>query len=359
MTLQRLLDTAALYAIGAALLALQTPGWPAVAPLLAAAVLVGLLSYVDWRPLKSGLFIVGALLCLVFPSLGFFLPAALYAYLERSIGYLFLSIPLIALIGSPLTWSARLYIAPIVVLAALLKGRTTYAEEADRRRVKIQDDYREMKRRLVMHEELAELAQEEKIRLATLEERNRIAREMHDLVGHQLSSALLQVGAMIAAAEESASLETLKNTLRQAMESVRHSVYELYDTSIDLTSALEGLANSFTFCEVQLSFCFDTSPPPKVVMSLVAVAKEGLANVAKHSNATLVRINFFEHPAFYQFLVADNGSLATHQSERGLGLSNIANRVENLGGHFAVRNEKGFELFLTIPKNTGALVKRG
>ena len=94
--------------------------------------------------------------------------------------------------------------------------------------------------------------QDAEIYNATLKERNRIAREIHDNVGHLLSRSILMVGAlkMISASQPALAepLGNLENALNDAMDNVRKSVHDLHDESINLREALEGLTSQFTFC---------------------------------------------------------------------------------------------------------------
>jgi signal transduction histidine kinase len=97
--------------------------------------------------------------------------------------------------------------------------------------------------------------QDIELNLATLNERNRIAREIHDNVGHLLSSAILQAGALLTINHDEKTrdnLETLNDTLSQAMDSIRASVHKLYDESIDLDAQVKELVKKFTFCEDKL-----------------------------------------------------------------------------------------------------------
>ena len=89
--------------------------------------------------------------------------------------------------------------------------------------------------------------------------------------------------------------------------------------------------------------------------------KEALSNVARHSNATLVQITMREHPALYQLCIEDNGTLEEGLSlsennrealfsSRGIGLSNMNDRLKILNGNLQITIQKGFRLFITIPK---------
>ena len=99
--------------------------------------------------------------------------------------------------------------------------------------------------------------------------------------------------------------------------------------------------------------------------SLISITKEGLSNVMRHSNADSVNILLREHPALYQLCIEDNGTpeneIPDIQTESdsdkmnnisdGMGLSNIRDRVKSLGGTVQITQEKGFRIFVTIPKS--------
>lgn len=190
------------------------------------------------------------------------------------------------------------------------------------------------------------------VRLATLNERNRIAREIHDNVGHMLTSAILQVGALQVVNRDgqlSDGLENVKQTLSQAMDRIRGSVHDLRDESIDLRARVEEMARRFTFCPVEVQIGADDMAPA-VKLCFLAVIGEALTNTARHSNATQVSVRVREFPGFYQLVVADNGTCASVAKGDGMGLRNIEDRVNLLGGTFTVNTQSGFHIFVTIPK---------
>ncbi|MFQ7549831.1 MAG: sensor histidine kinase [Blautia marasmi] len=90
--------------------------------------------------------------------------------------------------------------------------------------------------------------QEYEIQLATLTERNRIAREIHDNVGHLLTRSLFQIRAMQVVWKEqeelAAQLSAVKSTLDDAMNNVRSSVHNLYEESVDLQMVLSRLTRN-------------------------------------------------------------------------------------------------------------------
>ena len=89
--------------------------------------------------------------------------------------------------------------------------------------------------------------QEYEIRLATLNERGRIAREIHDHVGHLLSRSILQIGALMVTEtdeKKKENLDHIRDTLSQAIDSMRTSVHGLRDESIDLKTQVQAITNS-------------------------------------------------------------------------------------------------------------------
>lgn len=196
--------------------------------------------------------------------------------------------------------------------------------------------------------------QDDKIYIATLQERNRIAREIHDNVGHMLSRSILQVGALLAICKDETikpHLSTLKETLDTAMNSIRNSVHDLHDESVDLQHALKNLTDNFTFCQASLDYAVSKNVPKEIKYCFLAITKEALNNTIKHSDASLVKITVKEHPAFYQLLIEDNGTAKKTTSDTtGIGLSNMKERVDTLHGIIHIKTEQGYHIFVSIPK---------
>lgn len=210
--------------------------------------------------------------------------------------------------------------------------------------------------------------QDYEIYAATLRERNRIAREIHDNVGHVLSRSILMTAACKTINKNDALdplLGNLEESLNGAMNSIRSSVHDLHDDAVDLEDAIKGLVKDFTFCPVNLTYDMSRQIPREVKYSLISITKEGLSNVMRHSNADSVNILLREHPALYQLCIEDNGTpgngIPSIQTEAdinkekstsgGMGLSNIQDRAKALGGTVQITQENGFRIFVTIPKS--------
>ena len=205
--------------------------------------------------------------------------------------------------------------------------------------------------------QLAE-AQDNEVHLATLKERNRIAREIHDNVGHMLTRTILQMGAIgIINKDENLKepLESVKTTLDDAMNSIRKSVHDLHDDSIDLEAslrdAIEPLKKDF-----KVTFDYDVHGriSGKIKYCFIAIVKEAVNNIIKHSSGDSAVITVREHPGMCTLCVEDNGSCSETVSGSGIGLENMHDRVDQLGGVLNISADKnGFKIFVSIMKKNG------
>lgn len=186
--------------------------------------------------------------------------------------------------------------------------------------------------------------QDYEIYAATLKERNRIAREIHDNVGHLLSRAILITGAMkmtnqISGLQEP--FESLDSSLGEAMDSIRKSVHDLHDDAVDLEKALEEIIADFSFCSVDFSYYLSKTIAREVKYNVIAIVKEALNNVMKHSNANLVQLTVSESEDLYQVMIEDNGTTISPNTPtnplnietRGIGLINMTERVKKITRH--------------------------
>ena len=321
-----------------------------IVPILTGAVAVGFFTYLEALKFRIVTFAVFLLAAVFYPPLSTFIPVMVYSAYENERKFLVSAalIPLVTADG--IAWPLWPAIVMLSAIAITMKDRTTGFSKLRSHYLSLLDTTREMAAEIKKQNKLLMEKQDDEIRLARLSERNRIAREIHDHVGHRLSSAFLQIGAMLTKSPGQPQLIALKETLSLAMDNIRSSVHNLYESSLDLGGQIEQLAAGLTCCRVDLKIHMQTDPEIKVKYAFVAAVKEAFANIARHSGATLARLTLTEHPAFYQLVISDNGRAAKADLNRGIGLKSIAERVEALNGHFLVRTHSGFEIFITIPK---------
>lgn len=241
----------------------------------------------------------------------------------------------------------------ITLLAIYLAVRCSTRIKKDRELLTIKDTKRELELLIAERQESFVQQQDYEVHVATLRERNRIAREIHDNVGHLLSRSLLIVGALNARNRDEGLRECvtdLKDTLSGAMDSIRSSIHDLHDESIDLEDSIRTLLRGFSFCPVTLDYDMSGSVGKDIKYCFVSIIKEALSNISRHSNATKAVVVLREHERLYQLLIDDNGTVSEASDERGIGLENMQERVNALKGTIYFRTQKGFRIFVTIPK---------
>ncbi len=196
---------------------------------------------------------------------------------------------------------------------------------------------------------------EYELKINTLNERNRIAREIHDNVGHILTRSLLGTGALIAVCpkeqkELREGLIVLKDNLNSAMESIRKSVHDIRDDSLDLKIILDKItADLRKRFKTELIYDIKGEMPAKIKTAFTAILKEAVSNILRHSSGDKVQITVREHPALYQLIIYNNGS-GGKVSGTGMGLDDMRQRAEELNGIFRVDSEKGFTVFVSVKK---------
>lgn len=261
---------------------------------------------------------------------------------------------------------ALLLTAILSVAATLLSLRTAQLEREQERMRRIRDELQE--RALALEARNRDLAdrQDYEVELATLAERARIAREIHDNVGHQLTRASLQTEALrVVHANEpgvAADFADVKHTVDEALQLVRASVHALNDNAADLSVQLERIvkgARSDGGPQIELEVLAEHAPA-NVANCFAAVLREALSNTMRHARAQNVTVRCMEHPSFYQLIVTDDGAGATlansHNAAEGMGLGSMRERVEALGGTFTAgprAGAPGWRVFATVPKQQG------
>lgn len=298
------------------------------------------------------------ILSFINPMLLIYVPAFIYLFLyQKNYNYPFLFIALCFLflpIHDPLEIILFLSFTFLSIYLAWQSRKHTDLEHAI---LILRDTTTEHELMLKKKEQELLEKKNDELYIATLQERNRIAREIHDNVGHMLSRSILQLGALLAICKDDTvtpHLSILKNTLNEAMNSIRNSVHDLHDEAIKLDSAIQELIQAFEFCPIKFTYQMSTNIPKNVKYCFLAIIKEALNNIMKHSNATQASVNIKEHHSFYQLIIKDNGmSCNTNpetQSTNGIGLTSMRERVSMNNGIMHISNDNGYRIFVTIPK---------
>ena len=251
----------------------------------------------------------------------------------------------------------------IMALAGYLAVKTGLARQKETLLLSKFDDARQdslnAKR---LGEEIMKNADNE-VYTARLKERNRIAREIHDNVGHMITRVIVQMQAIkIINKDEKVArqLDSVSETLDLAMTGIRKSVHELHDDSIDVSIAVNDIIKTLPErFDVDVNTSIESPADNKTKSCILGIIKEAVTNISKYSSGDKVRIEVVENNTFWRILVRDNGEnperdymlTGDYMASGGLGLKNIASRAASCGGRASVRSGKdGFEIMATLPK---------
>ncbi|MEB1807120.1 MAG: sensor histidine kinase [Bacillaceae bacterium] len=198
------------------------------------------------------------------------------------------------------------------------------------------------------------------IEMSVLEERNRIAHELHDIIGHSLTTVIVQLeaGKRLSKAKPDQvyeKMELSQELLRKGLDRIRESVKVLGEVqeSIEIEEALKGLVDDTVKATgVLITSSIDEIPKLNHAQKKVIyhALQEGITNGIRHGKSTHFHFTLQVKDKFLEFKLVDNG-VGEEKIEYGFGLNAMKNRIEMLNGELTVKTEKGrgCELVITLP----------
>ncbi len=256
------------------------------------------------------------------------------------------------------------FLLVIALLAHIMYYKSNRNETLSEQIKHIRDDSEE--KNILLAEKNKHLIerQDQDIYVATLKERNRIARDIHDNVGHMITRSILQMGALMTINKQEplyGQLESVKNNLDVAMNNIRESVHDLHDESIDLKQAISDLMDEIKDSfECSVDYDIGDNVDRKYKYAIIGIVREAVSNIIKHSKSDSVDIIIREHPGMYQLIIYDYVKHKAHISTvdatknigrtDGIGLQNMQDRVKSLRGNISIDESNGYKIFVTFPK---------
>ncbi len=186
-------------------------------------------------------------------------------------------------------------------------------------------------------------------RMAQMRERNRLAREIHDTLGHTLTGIIMGADAGLAlldvAPEESRKrIQAVAQTARNGLTDVRRSITALRPDTLErysLAQALEELVENFRLTtSAQITYCQEAGKlnlDSDEEDALYRVVQEGMTNAVRHGKADRVAIRVTRAADVVTVSVRDNGT-GCDKLEEGFGLRHMRERLEMLGGTLSCGN---------------------
>jgi signal transduction histidine kinase len=265
------------------------------------------------------------------------------------------------------TMLLEVYIFALACISSVAMARTVGLEMESRQREQasrlhteaLLEEVRESQRQLQIYaRQVADLA--------TLEERNRIAREIHDSLGHSLLAIALQLDKALAyrtvdPEEAQQAVSDARQVTKAALQDVRHSVRALRNTDekFSCVHEIQALAEQLRKSGLHVQVTIDGQEEHfsrQILLTLYRVAQEGFTNIQKHAHAQIVEIClcFTEEQA--SLVISDDGigfdAASRLEAEGGhtdsYGLRGIQERVNLLGATFHIESTSGHGTRLTI-----------
>lgn len=194
--------------------------------------------------------------------------------------------------------------------------------------------------------------------LSQMEERNKIAQEIHDNIGHTLSGSLMQLEAakLLIENDKDRATQIIQNTidvLRNGMESIRATLRNIkppaqqmgvnriklllneFSAGNDITNTLVFKGEIDTIAYSQWKIIYENT-------------SEALTNISKYSKATTVTVNIEVLNKLIKYEIKDNGIGAVN-IKKGLGLRGIEERCEEFGGKVIIDGSNGFSIIVLLP----------
>jgi signal transduction histidine kinase len=229
----------------------------------------------------------------------------------------------------------------VVMFVQLSQRYEQQTEHAEAQRARAEELLAQLQ---ASHDELR-AARARELRMAAIEERVRLARDIHDGLGHYLTILNVQLQAASRLLQRdperaAAVVATCREVAQTALDEVRRSVAAMQPSPLDghsLDVAIEHLIDDFrtsTAIDVRFEQAGDLPVLPQTLaMTLYRAVQEGLTNARKHGNASQIDVNLTCLPDTVRLTIRDNGQPINGAYESGgFGLTGLRERIERLGG---------------------------
>jgi two-component system sensor histidine kinase DesK len=208
-------------------------------------------------------------------------------------------------------------------------------------------------------------AEEENMALAAVAERERIARDLHDVLGHTLSVIVLKAelaGRLLRdstspnTARAAAEIGDVERTARTALAEVREAIggYRARGLGAEIEAARRTLDAAGVTLVAESTPTQNAALSPQEETVLALALREAVTNIVRHARATTCTLRFATEGGQRRLLISDDGQ----QSElrEGNGLRGMRERVESVGGHLSMESSGGTRLQISLPLRAEAAV---
>ncbi|WP_406666425.1 sensor histidine kinase [Gallaecimonas sp. GXIMD1310] len=169
-------------------------------------------------------------------------------------------------------------------------------------------------------------------------ERLRIARDLHDRLGHQLTGLSIGLQVLRRQQPQLSTVPALEAQATDALQAVRMAVEDMRQQPLALAPALAELASPATGLTLHLDLCEPDSPP--LARLIFDISREAITNTLRHAGASDAWLTLSRHHQQWRWHYRDNGKLAKHWQE-GNGLRGLQERLQQAGSQLQIAREQG------------------
>ncbi|PAD83905.1 two-component sensor histidine kinase [Niallia circulans] len=213
---------------------------------------------------------------------------------------------------------------------------------------------RSMNRRMDLERQL-DIANEQISHLVKREERMRIARDLHDTLGHTLSLLTLKsqlVAKMVPAQPDSAIQEAkeMESISRSALKQVRELVSDM--RAITIREAIVEIQTALQAAEIEseLTIELEDEKVPLLTQNIISLClKEAVTNIIRHSAATISKVLIQQRLGEIELIVQDNGKGVKAEETQGNGLKGMRERLELVDGKWSMTSDSGTTIHIIVP----------
>jgi signal transduction histidine kinase len=211
-----------------------------------------------------------------------------------------------------------------------------------------------------INDQLAEYAQKVE-ELSILKERNRISRDLHDNIGHSLTTLISLTEALKISNQKNTEkskeiIEKINILSKTSLKELRDAVSGMLTSNTEFETfndALAQITDKFSYAGIDVDIMFDEDSKKlnkKCFNELYLICKESLTNSVKHGNAKSIKLIFQKSDTALRLFIFDDG-IGCKNIKKGMGLKGIEERVKNLSGKviYGSDGEKGFNIHIEIP----------
>lgn len=197
-------------------------------------------------------------------------------------------------------------------------------------------------------------------------ERLRIARDLHDSLGHHLTALVIQLQVAGYQSSQLSATDTANNTAQQALtghiqhchdlakqllQEIRHTVSQLREPALPLLALqLKALAQNVPLLQLNLQIPPGLPADPLSTALLYRVSQEAITNTVRHSGATSAQLQIWQYKDQLYYRYRDNGQLPQWPLLEGNGLTGMRERIEQAGGSLLLSNpQQQLQIDIELP----------